>query len=117
VHALAQDAIMKLFGRLPKGGEGATRLQTLMFSATLHAPEIRELADKICQNPVFIDLKVSNCHHDCQITAMLPVYLEMPASYATKTIYIAEDLIRCEVATGQGCGARVCGSYAGARGS
>lgn len=53
-----QDAIMKLFGRLPKGGEGAARLQTLLFSATLHAPEIRELATKICQNPVFIDLKV-----------------------------------------------------------
>lgn len=49
---------MKLFGRLPKGGEGAARLQTLMFSATLHAPEIRDLATKICQNPVFIDLKV-----------------------------------------------------------
>ena len=54
-----QDAILKLFGRLPKGGEGASRLQTLLFSATLHSPEIRKLATKICQNPVFIDLKVS----------------------------------------------------------
>ena len=57
--ATAQDAILKLFGRLPKGGEGASRLQTLLFSATLHSPEIRELATKICQNPVFIDLKAS----------------------------------------------------------
>lgn len=56
--ATTQDAILKLFGRLPKGGEGASRLQTLLFSATLHSPEIRELATKICQNPVFIDLKV-----------------------------------------------------------
>ena len=58
-----QDAILKLFGRLPKGGEGASRLQTLLFSATLHSAEIRELATKICQNPVFIDLKVSKAPH------------------------------------------------------
>ncbi len=55
---MPQDAILKLFGRLPKGGEGASRLQTLLFSATLHSPEIRDLAAKICQNPVYIDLKV-----------------------------------------------------------
>jgi superfamily II DNA/RNA helicase len=61
--ATMQDAILKLFGRLPKGGEGASRLQTLLFSATLHSPEIRELATKICQNPVFIDLKVSEAPH------------------------------------------------------
>lgn len=28
-----------------------------MFSATLHSPEVRALADKICQNPIIVDLK------------------------------------------------------------
>jgi superfamily II DNA/RNA helicase len=31
--------------------------QVLMFSATLHSPEVRALADKICQNPIIVDLK------------------------------------------------------------
>lgn len=31
--------------------------QVLLFSATLHSPEVRALADKICQNPIIIDLK------------------------------------------------------------
>lgn len=59
VHRV-QEAILKLFQRLPKGGEGAARLQTLMFSATLHSPAVRDLAIKICHNPIFVDLKVSN---------------------------------------------------------
>jgi superfamily II DNA/RNA helicase len=32
-------------------------LQVLLFSATLHSPEVRALAAKICQNPIIIDLK------------------------------------------------------------
>jgi len=52
-----REAILKLFQRLPKGGEGAARLQTLMFSATLHSPAVRDLAIKICHNPIFVDLK------------------------------------------------------------
>lgn len=35
----------------------AAALQVLLFSATLHSPEVRALADKICQNPVIVDLK------------------------------------------------------------
>ena len=31
--------------------------QVLLFSATLHSPEVRALAGKICQNPIIIDLK------------------------------------------------------------
>jgi len=34
-----------------------TQLQVLMFSATLHTPEVQSLADKITQNPVLADLK------------------------------------------------------------
>ena len=52
-----RDAITKLFRRLPKSGAGAARLQVLMFSATLHSPEIRALAAQICENPVIVDLK------------------------------------------------------------
>lgn len=29
----------------------------LLFSATLHSPEVRALAGRICQNPIVIDLK------------------------------------------------------------
>lgn len=32
-------------------------LQVLLFSATLHSPEVRALAGRICQNPIVIDLK------------------------------------------------------------
>lgn len=28
-----------------------------MFSATLHSEEVKELARKICQNPILVDLK------------------------------------------------------------
>jgi ATP-dependent RNA helicase DDX1 len=52
-----REAILKLFRRLPKSGAGAARLQVLLFSATLHSPEIRALASQICENPVVVDLK------------------------------------------------------------
>jgi ATP-dependent RNA helicase DDX1 len=52
-----REAILKLFRKLPKSGAGAARLQVLMFSATLHSPEIRALAAQICENPVVVDLK------------------------------------------------------------
>ena len=32
-------------------------LQVLLFSATLHSPEVRALAARICQNPILVDLK------------------------------------------------------------
>ncbi|KAI7842747.1 hypothetical protein COHA_003675 [Chlorella ohadii] len=52
-----QDVIMKMFRRFPKAGAGVSRLQVLLFSATLHSPEVRALAGQICQNPIIIDLK------------------------------------------------------------
>ena len=52
-----KDDILKLFRRLPKSGSGESRLQVLMFSATLHTKEIRDFASQICQNPVLVDLK------------------------------------------------------------
>jgi len=46
--------ILKLYNRIPRE---ANNLQVLLFSATLHSPEIKELADKICQFPTLVDLK------------------------------------------------------------
>jgi len=33
-------------------------LQVLMFSATLHSDEVKDVAAKICQKPIVVDLKV-----------------------------------------------------------
>lgn len=52
-----RETLLKMFQRLPKGGTGTARLQVLLFSATLHSPEIEELVKTICQNPILVDLK------------------------------------------------------------
>jgi len=50
------ECIMKLWRLFPKG-KGVTRLQTLLFSATLHDPEVKKLVEKLCTNPIWVDLK------------------------------------------------------------
>jgi ATP-dependent RNA helicase DDX1 len=69
-----QSMILKLAEQLQKfnGNEvGIDRLQTLMFSATLHSPEITRLATKLCVNPTWVDLKgrdaviPDSVHHAC----------------------------------------------------
>ena len=69
-----QSAILKLAEQLQKfnGNDvGIDRLQTLMFSATLHSPEITRLAGKLCVNPTWVDLKgrdaviPDSVHHAC----------------------------------------------------
>lgn len=52
-----KDAILNLFRRFPKAGTGIARLQVLLFSATLHSPEVRMLGSKICDAPILVDLK------------------------------------------------------------
>ena len=52
-----QAAILKLFERMPKSGPGFSRLQVLLFSATLHSPEITSLAGRLTQNATWVDLK------------------------------------------------------------
>lgn len=47
--------ILRLYNRIPKV-EGSS-LQVLMFSATLHSVEIKELSEKICRFPTWVDLK------------------------------------------------------------
>lgn len=36
---------------------GEYRLQTCLFSATLHSSSIQNLANAICLNPIWVDLK------------------------------------------------------------
>jgi ATP-dependent RNA helicase DDX1 len=54
-----QESIMKLHQRaarnIANGGGG--KLQTLLFSATLHDPVIKALSTKIQQHPTWVDLK------------------------------------------------------------
>jgi hypothetical protein len=33
-------------------------LQVMMFSATLHSDEVKQMAARICQNPILVDMKV-----------------------------------------------------------
>ena len=51
------SGIMQLYNACPSGGVGDNRLQVCFFSATLHSPEITELAGKLCVNPTWVDLK------------------------------------------------------------
>lgn len=51
------DSIKQIYSHCPGGGIGANRLQVCFFSATLHSPAIRQLAETICQNPIWVDLK------------------------------------------------------------
>ena len=51
------ETILALHGRLPKRGRTGGRLQTLLFSATLHTPEVRQLAERITEHPILVDLK------------------------------------------------------------
>jgi ATP-dependent RNA helicase DDX1 len=48
------DMLLEVFDRIPKARQ---RLQILMFSATLHSDEVKELAKKITKHPILIDLK------------------------------------------------------------
>eukprot|EP01103_Thecamoeba_quadrilineata_P009625 TRINITY_DN1940_c0_g1_i1.p1 TRINITY_DN1940_c0_g1~~TRINITY_DN1940_c0_g1_i1.p1 ORF type:complete len:594 (-),score=104.36 TRINITY_DN1940_c0_g1_i1:72-1790(-) len=70
------DAVTKIYDQLPK-----IRLQVLMFSATLHSPEIRNLAEKICRFPTWIDLKgrdyVPDTVHHSMITVDPLKYLNL----------------------------------------
>ena len=36
---------------------GPAALQVLLFSATLHSPEVREIAERVCYQPIWIDQK------------------------------------------------------------
>ena len=51
------DAIRKLHAKLPRRGRGGGRLQTLLFSATLHTAAVKALAEQLTVHPTSVDLK------------------------------------------------------------
>ena len=59
-----RDFILNIFRRLGTAGTGVDRLQTLLFSATLHSPHVTRLAKDLCQNAAFIDMKGMNALPD-----------------------------------------------------
>ncbi|WPT11010.1 ATP-dependent RNA helicase Ddx1 [Picochlorum sp. SENEW3] len=59
-----RDVILSLFRKVGTSGTGMNRLQTLLFSATLHSPHVMRLANELCQNAAFIDLKGMNALPD-----------------------------------------------------
>eukprot|EP00037_Helgoeca_nana_P016987 m.160263 g.160263 ORF g.160263 m.160263 type:complete len:733 (-) comp23784_c0_seq5:112-2310(-) len=46
-----------LYARLPKTTVGGARLQMIVCSATLHHPEVKKMAEKLMQHPIWVDLK------------------------------------------------------------
>jgi superfamily II DNA/RNA helicase len=53
----AMRAVLNVYSACPGGGTGDNRLQVCFFSATLHSPAIKELAEKVCVTPTWVDLK------------------------------------------------------------
>ena len=67
-----RGAILKLFDRMPKSGDGFCRLQVLLFSATLHSGDIEDLAARLCERPAWVDLRGKDSvpetvHHACVV--------------------------------------------------
>lgn len=50
-------AALEIFDAMPKGASRTTRLQVAFFSATLHSQSVRILADRLCDQPTWVDLK------------------------------------------------------------
>jgi ATP-dependent RNA helicase DDX1 len=66
-------SVLQLHRLLPRGGKGSDRLQTLMFSATLHSPEIRELSEQLCTFPTWVDLKGRDSVPDTVTHLLVPI--------------------------------------------
>jgi ATP-dependent RNA helicase DDX1 len=68
------SSIKQIYNKCPGGGVGINRLQVCFFSATLHSPQISELAELICMNPTWIDLK----GHDIMPETIHHVFVRVP---------------------------------------
>ena len=86
-----RDDILKIFQALPKGAAGAERLQVLLFSATLHSPEIRTLARQLCQNPILVDLKGKDSVPDTVHHTLVRIDPAEDRSWLQKTPAIETD--------------------------
>ena len=57
MYSLAETPLGKRRGCLPC-------VQVMMFSATLHSQDVKDIAQRVCHQPILIDLKVGSryCH-------------------------------------------------------
>ncbi|KAK8791728.1 hypothetical protein WA588_002037 [Blastocystis sp. NMH] len=100
--------LMKIYGRIPARATqtGEYRLQTCLFSATLHSPAIRSLAEAICVNPIWVDLKGKDyvpdrvqqvfCMVDARDPAMRTRFHGCEASAFTDHVHPSGELTRVE---------------------
>mmetsp|Transcript_9761 Transcript_9761/g.59311 ORF Transcript_9761/g.59311 Transcript_9761/m.59311 type:complete len:703 (-) Transcript_9761:2437-4545(-) len=86
-----QDTIMKIFQRIPKLGTGIDRLQVLLFSATLHSSNIKECSEKLCQQPVWVDLKGKDAIPDTVHHAMVQVDPKVDRTWLQSTPEVWTD--------------------------
>ena len=63
--------------------EAGSRLQVCFFSATLHSPEIASLADALCKNPTWVDLKGKDSVPDSVHHVIIPVDPRLDTSWAS----------------------------------
>jgi ATP-dependent RNA helicase DDX1 len=80
-----REVIERIRARLPGGGasgDGFTkkkvtatfgRVQTLLFSATLRSPSVQRLAERMCVNPTWVDLKGYDHVPDAVLHAMVAI--------------------------------------------
>ena len=88
-----RDLILNIFRRLGTTGTGVNRLQTLLFSATLHAPHVTRLANELCQNAAFIDMKGMNALPDAVDHALVMVNPEEDRTWLQSTPKVFADRI------------------------
>lgn len=88
-----RDLILNIFRRLGTSGQGVDRLQTLLFSATVHAPHVTRLANDLCQNAAFVDMKGMNALPDAVDHALVMVNPEEDRTWLQSTPPVFTDRI------------------------
>jgi len=106
------DSINKLFKALPKSGAGINRLQVLLFSATLHSPEVKAAAGVLCQNPTLVDLKGHNAVPETVDHVVVVVDPEEDRSWLQSNPEVYTDRCHVHDETGPNVRSRECLSEA-----
>ena len=104
--------IKKLFNRLPKRGKGTARLQVLLFSATLHSPEVKTLAKELCENPTWVDLKGKDAVPDTVDHLVVAVDPKEDRSWLQSEPAVPTDRCHVHDEVGVGVASRECWSEA-----
>eukprot|EP01135_Chromosphaera_perkinsii_P011226 Nk52_evm7s2367 gene=Nk52_evmTU7s2367 len=68
-----RSLIYKIYDMLPKKGAANRRMQMIVCSATLHCPEVKEVAEKLMTFPVWVDLKGRDAVPECVHHAFVEV--------------------------------------------